>query len=399
MGRNIKIALIAIVLLGIIATIVFFIKPPGKSVEERIAATPFEKEIENKVFAGIKGQDYDAATTAFYNILDTIATEASIVNQGGSKQLTKDEVNNCKKYAFSTYLPIVDQYQEMFFGRSSWTDQELSALKSRAQNLLDMKIAEGDDESMLASIVKNVNDYDAAWKVINGAKTCSTIAAAKNISEQVKRYERPPLTNNASLQAGLSNAFDDAKTSVAKIIASVQDIQHRKELIDRYKEAFGNDAVYDNLLADYDYEISIEYETVVVVDGVDVRLRRSPVINNSNIITENLHPANGAYLTYISETSDFYKVRYKGYVAYISKQYSHAVNRSVVIVDGVNVRLRKSPSLNNSNIIIAPIHPDNGEQLEYLGETSDFYKVRYKSYEAYISKQFSHKIQKTINNY
>ena len=109
MGRNIKIALIAIVLLGIIATIVFFIKSPGKSVEERIAATPFEKEIENKVFAGIKGQDYDAATTAFYNILDTIATEASIVNQGGSKQLTKDEVKNCKKYAFSTYLPIVDQ--------------------------------------------------------------------------------------------------------------------------------------------------------------------------------------------------------------------------------------------------------------------------------------------------
>lgn len=393
MGRNIKIALIAIVLLGIIATIVFFIKPPGKSVEERIAATPFEKEIENKVFAGIKGQDYDAATTAFYNILDTIATEASIVNQGGSKQLTKDEVKNCKKYAFSTYLPIVDQYQEMFFGRSSWTDQELNALKSRAQNLLDMKIAEGDDESMLASIVKNVNDYYAAWKVINGAKTCSTIAAAKNISEQVKRYERPPLTNNASLQAGLSNAFDDAKTSVAKIIASVQDIQHRKELIDRYKEEFGEDAIYDDLLASLDYDISPSSMTVVVVDGINVRLRRSPAINNSNIISEPLHPNNGEYLPYLGKTYDFYKVRYKGYDAYISKQFSHLVN-GYVVVDGVNVRLRRTPAINNTNIIIEPIHPANGECLDYLGETADFYKVRYKGYDAYISKQFSHTINR-----
>lgn len=393
MNRTLKFVLIAVVLIGIITTIVYFIQVPGDGVKERIASTPFEKEIENKVQIGIVGQNYDAASTAFYNILDTIATEASIVIQGGSKQLTKDEVKNCKEYAFNAYLLIVDQYQKEYFGRSSWTEQELNALKSRAQALLDMKIAKGDDESMLASIVKNVNDYYAAWKVINGAKTCSTIAGAKNISEQVGHYERPPLTNNASLQAGLSEAFDDAKTSVAKIIASIQDIQHRKELIDRYKEEFGEDAIYDDLLASLDYDISPSTMTVVVVDGVNVRLRRSPAINNSNIISEPLHPNNGEYLPYLGMTYDFYKVRYKGYDAYISKRFSHLVN-GYVVVDGVNVRLRRTPAINNTNIIIEPIHPANGEFLEYLGETSDFYKVRFKGYDAYISKQFSHTINR-----
>ena len=94
MNRTIKIALILTVLLGIIATIIYFIQPPGKEVKDKIATTPFEKKIENKVQIGIVDQNYDAASTSFYNILDTIATEASIVNQGGSKQLTNDEVKN-----------------------------------------------------------------------------------------------------------------------------------------------------------------------------------------------------------------------------------------------------------------------------------------------------------------
>ena len=329
MNRNIKISLIFVVLIGIIATIVFFIKPPGKTVEERIAATPFEKEIENKVLASIKGQDYDAATTAFYNILDTIVTEASIVNSDGSKQLTKDEVKNCKECAFDAYLPIFNQYQSKYFERSSWTEKELNALKSRAQNLLDMKIAEGMDKSMLDNVVANVNDYFAAWKVINNAKSCSSIAAAQRINEQAESYQRQPLTNNASLQSGLSDAFYDAKVSLANHIIAINDQSLRKEQIDRYKEAFGEDFVYDDLLKSYDYETTYGYETMVVVNGVNVRLRRTPEINDYNIIATssgNLHPDNGEYLEYLGETYDFYKIRYRGIEAYISKQYSYTVN-------------------------------------------------------------------------
>lgn len=329
MNRNIKIVLIAIVLLGIIATIVYFIQRPGKEVKEKIAVTPFEKEIESKVQTSIVGPDYNAASTAFYNILDTIATEASIVNQDGSKQLTKDEVKNCKEYAFDAYLPIFNQYQSDYFGRSSWTEKELNALKSRAQNLLDMKIAEGMDKSMLDNIIANVNDYFAAWKVINNAKSCSSIAAVQRIKEQAERYQRQPLTNNASLQAGLSDAFFEAKVSLGQHIIALHGQELIKEQIDRYKEAFGEDLVYENVLKSYDYETTYGYETMVVVNGVNVRLRRTPEINDYNIIATssgNIHPDNGEYLEYLGETYDFYKIRYRGIEAYISKKYSYTVN-------------------------------------------------------------------------
>ena len=67
----------------------------------------------------------------------------------------------------------------------------------------------------------------------------------------------------------------------------------------------------------------------VAVDGTDVRLRTSPVINNKNIIKakngKNLHPNQGEHLEYLGEDGDFYLVRYKGHTAYISKQFTHIV--------------------------------------------------------------------------
>lgn len=67
----------------------------------------------------------------------------------------------------------------------------------------------------------------------------------------------------------------------------------------------------------------------VAVDGKDVRLRTSPVINNKNIIKapngKNLHPNQGDRLEYLGEEGDFYLVKYKGHTAYISKQFTHIV--------------------------------------------------------------------------
>lgn len=147
----------------------------------------------------------------------------------------------------------------------------------------------------------------------------------------------------------------------------------------------------------YDAYISKQYSHAinyyVVVDGDEVRLRETPEINDNNIIMIPLHPDNGERLVYLGETKYFYKVKYKGYEAYISQKYSNKVVDCVVVVDGVNVRLRRTPEINDTNIITTPsgnLHPEKGERLEYLGETSDFYKVRYKGYDAYISKQYSH---------
>ena len=361
MNRIIKIALITIMLLSIVVIITLLIKRPPSI--NGATPKPLVERVDSLISVRIVNEDYVSASKGFDFILDEIATEASILNPNGSNQLTTDEVNRCRVSVFDTYLSVFDKYQRYYFNQSSWSDEELKALKSRAQTLLDMNIAKGKDKSTLDSVVINVNDYYKAWEFINHAKSCASIEAAQIIEKQVERYLRSPLTNNASLRAGLENAFYDAKSSLAKKIIAISNLQQRKKQIDRYKEAFGKDAVYDDILASYDYEIAIEYETVVVVDGINVRLRRTPEINNTNIITENLHPNNGDRLRYLGETYDFYKVRYKGYNAYISKQFSHAINKSVVVVDGVNVRLRKTPQINNTNIITENLHPENRDHL------------------------------------
>ena len=65
-----------------------------------------------------------------------------------------------------------------------------------------------------------------------------------------------------------------------------------------------------------------------------------------------------------------------------------------VYVNGVNVRLRTSPEISNYNIITdgygKNLHPNKGERLEYLGEVGDFYYIRYRGIDAYISKQFTY---------
>lgn len=65
-----------------------------------------------------------------------------------------------------------------------------------------------------------------------------------------------------------------------------------------------------------------------------------------------------------------------------------------VYVDGVNVRLRTSPEINNYNVITdgygKNLHPNKGDKLEYLGESGDFYYISFRGINAYISKQFSY---------
>ncbi len=64
-----------------------------------------------------------------------------------------------------------------------------------------------------------------------------------------------------------------------------------------------------------------------------------------------------------------------------------------VIVDGANVRLRLGPSLESGwlhNNAGQPVYAPKGSRLLYLGQTTDFYKVKYSGKEVYISRQFSH---------
>lgn len=66
---------------------------------------------------------------------------------------------------------------------------------------------------------------------------------------------------------------------------------------------------------------------------------------------------------------------------------------SKVKVTGVNVRLRKTPEMSDGNIIKKSdgtnLHPNKGDILECLGESGDFYRVKFKGQDAYISKKFA----------
>ena len=68
-----------------------------------------------------------------------------------------------------------------------------------------------------------------------------------------------------------------------------------------------------------------------------------------------------------------------------------------VQVTGTHVRLRKSPEINDYNIVHNSrgrnIHPDKGDLLEVIADAGDFYLVRYHDIEAYISKQFAKPVQ------
>ena len=71
---------------------------------------------------------------------------------------------------------------------------------------------------------------------------------------------------------------------------------------------------------------------------------------------------------------------------------ANTVNPTKVVVTGQSVRLRLAPSTTAGTLTYTDgtnVHPRLGEVLEYLGEEGDFYNVRYKGYDVYISKKFS----------
>ena len=147
----------------------------------------------------------------------------------------------------------------------------------------------------------------------------------------------------------------------------------------------------------------------VVSTGNHVRLRTGPSTAYPMLVWNStgkpVYINKGDALTYLgNDTYDFYNVSFDGKSVYISKQFSRLVypnsghtssnsGGSVVVVDGVNVRLRWGPSLNAAiytNNHGKPIYPSNGSRLTYLGQSGNWYKVRYGGKVLYISKDYSY---------
>ena len=73
-------------------------------------------------------------------------------------------------------------------------------------------------------------------------------------------------------------------------------------------------------------KVSGDDVTKVKVTGKNVRLRTTPDINDGNIIKKsdgtNLHPNKGEVLECLGQAGDFYRVKFNGKEAYISKQFA-----------------------------------------------------------------------------
>ena len=69
-----------------------------------------------------------------------------------------------------------------------------------------------------------------------------------------------------------------------------------------------------------------------------------------------------------------------------------ALAADYVTVTGTSVRLRLQPLLQSETLTTnkgVNIHPKKGEKLECLGQSGNFYKVRYQGKVVYISTQFA----------
>jgi len=148
----------------------------------------------------------------------------------------------------------------------------------------------------------------------------------------------------------------------------------------------------------------------VVCTGNHVRLRTGPSTSYPMLVWNATgRPVwinKGDRLTYLGDAPGFYNVSFDGKSVYISKQFSRLVypnsgytssgytsSGSVVVVNGVNVRLRWGPSLNASiytNGNGRPIYPKKGTRLTYLGQSGNWYKVRYNGNVLYISMDYSY---------
>jgi hypothetical protein len=146
----------------------------------------------------------------------------------------------------------------------------------------------------------------------------------------------------------------------------------------------------------------------VVSTGNHVRLRTGPSTSYPMLVWNSTGKPvwinKGQSLTYLGDANGFYRVLFDGKSVYISKQFSRLVypnsgytssysGGSAVVVNGTHVRLRWGPSLNASiysNSYGQPIYPARGARLTYLGQSGNWYKVRYNGNVLYISKDYSY---------
>lgn len=222
MKKYIKIALIAVVVLGIAGLTGFYLKSLGEGADARIPQQAFDSKIAARVDQHIKGKDYNVARVAFDSLLTCIETERAITLSTGEPAAKQSEITHAKQSLFDGFAPIFVAYANNLFAQATWNEDYLRQLQAQAQALSAMGVAERGTENAqnLEAAVRNVNDYFAARTLIASANNCGSVAAVQAIRSGVARYKHAPLTNNQSLMSALNSAPGVAKMACANALAA-----------------------------------------------------------------------------------------------------------------------------------------------------------------------------------
>lgn len=237
MKNTVKIMLVAIVSIAIAGIAYYFLYGVSDSSKDVIVPRSLTSMIEERVKKEIKGKDYDEATKGYNSIVDEIQTECFVTLSNGERYVSTEDETKCRRMAFDVYCKIYIDYANNFFSQNSWNENRLLAIKEKAQQLLNSKLADEGTEydSNLKYCVNVVNDYFAAWNVVRSADNCTSISSVNYIKTTANNYMRSPLTNNSSLNSGLNQAFNNAKYSYARyIIAYCDKVANRYKLHESY---------------------------------------------------------------------------------------------------------------------------------------------------------------------
>jgi len=257
MKQSIKISIIVITAIAIVGLLFYFTKKIDNAEIETIEPQNFLKYIEARVNNEVADKPFDSAKIAFYSIIGEINTEAFIKTGNGSSVLTTEDTDKCKRMAFYAYAPIFAAHGLDYF--NSWVNSGADPLRTEANSLLAYGIAEDGTQIKqdLNQIVKIVNEYHEALRVISSASSCTTIEAVNKAINGHKRYMHAPLTNNRNLKTELNNVPNKAKESLVNYIlrkANVviankykydsyakwyEDYDAKISEIDQYEKAFG----------------------------------------------------------------------------------------------------------------------------------------------------------------
>jgi hypothetical protein len=267
MKLAIKIFLIVLVLGGIGWAIYSFVGGMGeKAPDEEIETTKFEEHISDRVESEIKDKSYQSASDAYDDVMAEISDIASTTTKKGGdeeRSISKSEETNSRKMAYYAYTPIFLDNAQKFFRQRSWDESELKKLKERAKELLATKLSDSNSKNRpkLEEVVTYVDGYFSAKSLINSANSCTSVSVARNMPDQVRKYQKQPYTFNDFLSSGLSSAPSKAKSSCAQYIknkcmglrytnyrtsnAMQADADRYEALVREYESAFGRTGEFD----------------------------------------------------------------------------------------------------------------------------------------------------------